>query len=209
MLHWPALFLTFLASFSFVAAQGSLPVLHQMCTATLANTYNGNYANSALFLSGYSQSINSPEFLYYTSVDIWLATSGTDWGFAVDLGEANLADFSQQDLYSGAQNQSLSKFFISISDFQVGHVYGVWNVFVGGEIDSCWAFKVTSVTNGMTLEYTVYYYELFNPEKSSPGSNWDSLPQNQCVSVGSTNVAIYGYITTILLMVHLPAIFFH
>eukprot|EP01096_Ripella_sp_DP13-Kostka_P005921 TRINITY_DN2068_c0_g1_i1.p1 TRINITY_DN2068_c0_g1~~TRINITY_DN2068_c0_g1_i1.p1 ORF type:complete len:196 (-),score=94.44 TRINITY_DN2068_c0_g1_i1:18-554(-) len=154
------------------------PTLYVLEKYTFSAPYscNGNYSTSALFLSSYSIKQNNPDLLYNgacgSSPSVQAATAGNDLGFITDLGTGVvLSELSAYDI------DSPKNFFSSQPNIVEGHTYGV----VGSKAEYRYilAFTVESIVpNGaLSIQYSVYLYEIHSILDQSPGFNWTATPQ--------------------------------
>lgn len=162
-----------------------LPELHKIKTATLGPSYScrsresaQGYADTALFLSGFSRRRNSPDLLFNGACgskdNFQNMTAGDDMGVIADLGEVPLENLSVQLLFNTRNVNSFdlySKFAQSV-EVRPNHTYAV--LINGSEIRGMFVFTVTGYVPNKKLElkYAVKHYMIVEEKAHSPGVDW-------------------------------------
>ncbi len=158
-----------------------LPELHQIMTHDFAFPYScededsdlEGYDGAALFLSGLSFDINSPELLYdgaCGSTNYFLVAAGGKFGFIADLGPVELESLTANDWsYS---NEGLNDFQPS-AEVVEGHTYAV--VSATGESRALFYFHVDEFEQDgeASIRYAVKFYEVYDFRAQSEGFDWD------------------------------------
>jgi hypothetical protein len=186
--------LVFVSSFvSLTAApqknQGlGLPELHKTSSVTLgpsyscrrgpAETSDGPYASSALFLSKYSRQMNAPELLFNGAcgADDYLQSSlaGDEMSLIADLGQVPLDNVASQFVFNAKRVHSFDQYtkFAQVAKVQPNHTYAV--VVNSSVVRGLFVFTVVNYVPNQRLElkYAVKDYQVLSVQSQSPGSDW-------------------------------------
>lgn len=158
---------------------GSLPKLHEINTKTLSAPYScrGSYAESALFLSDDSRSMNAPDLLYDgacgSEPSVSASTAGDDFTLIADLGQIPLAQVTTSRSFNWRRVVGGDNSFRQDQPVQPGHTYAV--LISKSRIRALYAFQVESIQQdgAMVIHYAVKSYSIQSSIKSSPGFSWD------------------------------------
>jgi hypothetical protein len=164
-----------------------LPILNRVRTTTLSPSYScrprdefaRGYEATALFLSGFSKSMNAPDLLFNGACDapdyFSASTAGDDMALIADLGaEVKLTDLSAHTAFNvrnigGFENES--KFAQSLP-VVLNHTYAILlNKF---DVRGLFLVKVIDYEHNksVTIEYTVKQYQRIQVVDKSPGFDW-------------------------------------
>ncbi|HKT50077.1 MAG TPA: hypothetical protein VJV96_07250 [Candidatus Angelobacter sp.] len=163
----------------------SLPELHKINRVTLSPSYScrsaedfrKGYENTALFLSAYSQRMNSPELLFNGacgSADSFeAATAGDDLDVVADYGEWPIEDLTAQQVFSPRRLAGAYAQFSQSVPVLEGHTYGL--LINKPEVRGFFFFQVMRYVPNQKVElkYVVQDYQLLNRSAASPGFAWD------------------------------------
>lgn len=163
-----------------------LPELHKIQKTTLSPSYGcrtpeefaQGYANTALFLSGYSRQQNSPELLFYgacSGPDYFLsATAGAQLDVISDFGAVSLDGLVASDVFGPHRSVNAMADFRHELPVQAGHTYAV--LINKGEVHGFFFFQVVKYipNQKLDLEYVVMNYSVFHEEQRSPGFDWST-----------------------------------
>jgi hypothetical protein len=172
------------AAFKTTAA---LPQLHQIEEYTFQAPYscnNGdlNYEKSALFLSQYSKSRNSPDLLFngspssdYSCSKFYVSsvTAGDDFALISDLGNVSLESVNASKAFNYSRIVGQDNIFKQDMLVVVGHTYTV--LVAKSEIRALYAFTVESISlsGEMKIKYAVKSYAIQTTKTESIGFDWE------------------------------------
>jgi hypothetical protein len=171
-----------------------LPELHTIKTATLSPAYScrppeefqAGYQNTALFLSRYSATRNSPDLLFNGACgakDYFEgATAGDDMSLIADLGEVPIEEVSASKAFNFKRVHSFDLYsrFTRVAPVEAHHTYVV--LINKRELRGLFAFSVRSyVPNSkVDLQFAVKEYQLLNLRGQSDGFDWASRNRAPC-----------------------------
>lgn len=155
-----------------VTATPQLPTLYKIVRVTLSPSYScrsaediaKGYANTALFLSDYSKSLNGPELLFdgaCGSSDYFGGqTAGDDLDVITDYGDVSLTDWAAGNAFSPLRRTDSIATFAARANVQVGHTYGV--LINKDNVRGLLYFRVTAYVPNqkVDLEYAVMDYQV-------------------------------------------------
>ena len=166
-----------------------MPELHTIKTLTLSPSYGcrektefqKGYANTAVFLSGYSKQRNSPDLLFNgacKSEDYFTAsTAGDDMSLIADLGaEVSLEEVSASRAFNLKRLASFAEYskFVRDTKVELNHVYAV--LLNESDKRGLFLFKVVEhvLNQKVTLKYAVKSYQITpNGQIRSEGFDWE------------------------------------
>jgi|ERR1041385_2657224 hypothetical protein len=163
-----------------------LPELHKIEKITLSPSYScrtpdefsQGYANTALFLSGYSRQRNSPELLFNGDchgTDYFMsATAGAQLDVISDFGTVPLKELVPSDVFGPRRTVNSMADFRRERNVQAGHTYAV--LINKGDVHGFFFFQVVKYVPNqkLDLEYAVMNYSIFREEQRSPGFDWST-----------------------------------
>ena len=165
-----------------------LPDLHTIKTVTLTPSYGcrskeelrTGYAQTALFLSKYSDDRNSPDLLFNGacgSEDYFEgSTAGDDMSLIADLGRVPLEEVTSSKAFNFQRVHSFELYsrFTQEARVENKHTYAV--VINKRELRGLFVFSVVNYTPNkkVDLEYAVKEYQVMNVRSESEGFEWVS-----------------------------------
>jgi len=167
-----------------------LPELHKIQKITLSPSYDcrtpeetaKGYANTALFLSGYSRRMNSPELLFHSICQLTnyfvVRTAGDQLDVIADFGEVPLNNLAPSDVWGLRPTWDSSANFREMVKIQSGHTYAV--LINKGDIRGFFFVQVMEhiPNQKLDLEYVVMDYAILREEQRSPGFDWSTKGHN-------------------------------
>ncbi len=164
---------------SSLAFAGNMPVLHQIKQVTLSAPYgcNGSYAQSALFLSSYSKTVNGPDLLYNGACGsqdyVEASIAGDDFTLITDLGNVKLENVTASKAFNWNDTVGEDNSFKQTQPVILNHTYAV--LISKSDIRALYAFKVVSQQQDgpMKIRYAVLSYSVQQSTSESPGFGWD------------------------------------
>ena len=171
-----------------------LPELHTIKTATLSPAYScrppeefqAGYQSTALFLSRYSATRNSPDLLFNGACgakDYFQgATAGDDMSLIADLGEVPIEEVSASKAFNFKRVHSFDLYsrFARVAPVEAHHTYVV--LISKQNLRGLFVFSVKSyVPNSkVDLQFAVKEYQLLNLRGESDGFDWASRNRAPC-----------------------------
>jgi hypothetical protein len=189
-----SLFLLIVAIGTFSGAKSSeleveLPKLHQIKEITLSPSYScrsqkefaNGYADTALFLSGFTKRYNAPDLLFNGacgSDDYFeAATAGDDMSLISDLGSnISLDELTASRAFNPQTISSFASYsrFVKAAKVEPNHAYAV--VLNSRDRRGLFVFTVTEYVPNerVSLRYAVKSYQVVpSGQKISPGFQWN------------------------------------
>src|SRR5262249_852826 len=171
-----------------------LPELHVIKTVTLSPSYScrsreefrTGYANTALFLSRYSDDRNSPDLLFNGacgSEDYFEgSTAGDDMSLIADLGDVPLEEVTTSKAFNFKRVHSFDLYsrFTAQSKVEGNHTYAL--VINKSEIRGLLVFSVVNYlpNKKAELRYAVKEYQILSVRNRSEGFDWSAKNQAPC-----------------------------
>jgi len=171
-----------------------LPELHVIKTVTLSPNYGcrskdefrTGYANTALFLSKYSDDRNSPDLLFNGacgSEDYFEgSTAGDDMSLIADLGEVPLEEVTTSKAFNFKRVHSFDLYsrFTEQAKVEGNHTYAL--LINKSEVRGLFVFSVLNYAPNkkVDLRYAVKEYEVLNVTNRSEGFDWSAKNQAPC-----------------------------
>lgn len=164
----------------------SLPELHIIRRATLSPSYSCRsekhvqygYAKTALFLSTYSERMNSPDLLFNgacKSEDYFEgSTAGDDMSLIADLGTVSLEDVTSSSAFNVQRIHSFNLYsrFAELAKVEAHHTYAL--VINKSGVRGLLVFFVEDYqpNKQVNLSYAVKEYQILNVKAQSKGFDW-------------------------------------
>ncbi len=163
----------------------TLPQLHQVNTIKLKAPYscNGSYKKSAIFLTDYSESRNSPDLLYNGACGskkyIGASTAGDDFSLIADLGDIDIEKVTASKSFNFQRTVGSDNTFKESARLIKGHTYAVLTS--KSDIRSLVIYKLTELKpNGEAkFEYSVKSYSIQESIDEAPGFSWEQESTRQ------------------------------
>jgi len=168
-----------------------LPELHVIKTVTLSPNYGcrskeefrTGYANTALFLSKYSDDRNSPDLLFNGACGSqdWFegSTAGDDMSLIADLGKVPLEEVTTSKAFNFKRVHSFDLYsrFTSQAKVEGHHTYAL--VINKSAIRGLFVFSVVNYVPNKKAElrYAVKEYEIMDVRNRSDGFDWSAKNQ--------------------------------
>jgi hypothetical protein len=171
-----------------------LPELHVIKTVTLSPNYGcrskaefrTRYANTALFLSKYSDDRNSPDLLFNGACgsEDWFqgSTAGDDMSLIADLGKVPLEEVTTSKAFNFKRVHSFDLYsrFTEQAKVEGNHTYAL--LINKSEVRGLFVFSVLNYAPNkkVDLRYAVKEYEVLNVTNRSEGFDWSAKNQAPC-----------------------------
>lgn len=168
-----------------------LPQLHTIKPVTLSPSYScrskeesqTGYAQTALFLSRYSESRNSPDLLFNGACgaddEFQGSTAGDDMSLIADLGDVPLEEVTAAKAFNFKRIHSSDLYskFAQTAKVEANHTYAI--LINKSEVRGLFLVSVRShVPNkAISLRYAVKEYQVLRVRNQAEGFDWSSKNQ--------------------------------
>jgi hypothetical protein len=170
------------ATSAVIPLRDSLPELHVIKEASFRYPYScqpspAGYENSALFITDYGHSMNSPDLLYNgacggdNTFDVMLA--GDNFGMLSDLGDVPLENVTASKAFNYDNVVDRDNQFTNSIKVVNGHTYAT--LLAKRSIRALFVFRVQSYepSGPASIRYAVKQYGIIQSTDEAPGFSWE------------------------------------